>query len=653
MSLSPPLLVGAILFWGWQTGMWLVAVSAAVMLGAARVVPLRWDLTHAQLCRVSDFCAVLIVLLGVALMITVGNPRAVVLLFQWLPVALLPFALAHAYGTAGAIDAGVVFWSLRRSPATPPLRFDPAFPLFAIWIVAASAANVRGDGFFAGLMLLAAWPLVRLRPLAYPVGTWAAAFSCAAAIGYGAQYGLHELQIWLEGAVPEWIAGSGSRTNPYRSMTDMGEIGELKQSDTILLRVVAPDKGEQPLLLHRASYNEHMRAAWLASSSRFAEVTAGTGAGAWPLAPGSTASRQVTIHDFSGQPDSILSLPAGTVSIDRLDARRVRKNQFGAVQVERAPGYFSYSVQYDPQAIPDAAPTPVDLRIARAERDMFAQLAAQLGLIGEAPAKQVRVVERHFRDHYRYSTFQTRRTDGVSPVVDFVQRTRSGHCEYFATATALLLRAAGVPARYATGFSVQEYSTIEAAYVVRERHAHAWVRAWVDGKWADVDTTPPEWFAAEAAGTPAWSRARDLWSWLRFRLAREELQIPDTVIVAAALLVTPFALWIGWRLFRSRRATASGTTRARAARDAGPGRDSDYFLLERRLAELGWQRHAHETPAEWLSRLQCDGISGLEPWPDILRLHYRYRFDPLGLAPRERAALASAVADWLARNRTA
>lgn len=651
MTLSPLLLVGAILFWGWQTGMWLVAVSAAVVLGAARVVPLRWDLTHAQLCRVSDFCAVLIVLLGAVLMVTVGNPRAVVLLFQWLPVTLLPFALAHAYGTAGTIDAGVVFWSLRRSPATPPLRFDPAFPLFAIWIVAASAANVRDDGFFAGLMLLAAWPLVRLRPLAYPVGTWAAAFSCAAAMGYGAQYGLHELQIWLEGAVPEWIAGSGSRTNPHRSMTDMGEIGELKQSDAIVLRVVAPDKGEQPLLLHRASYNEHLRAAWLASSSRFADVTAGTGAGTWPLSPDRAVSRQVTIHDFSSQPDPMLSLPAGTIRIDRLDAQRVRKNQFGAVQVERVPGYFSYSAQYDPPAIRDAAPTPVDLRIARAERDAFAQLAAQLGLIGEAPANRIRKVERHFRDQYQYSTFQARRTDSVSPVVDFVQRTHSGHCEYFATATALLLRAAGVPARYATGFSVQEYSALEAAYIVRERHAHAWVRAWVDGQWVDVDTTPPEWFAAEARGAPAWSRARDLWSWLRFRLVRQGLQVPDAAVVAVALLVAPFVPWMGWKLFRSRRAAASGTARTRAVSDAGPGYDSDYYELERRLAELGWQRHAHETPAEWMSRLQHGGVSGLESWHDILRLHYRYRFDPLGLAPRERAVLASAVADWLARNR--
>jgi transglutaminase-like putative cysteine protease len=55
------------------------------------------------------------------------------------------------------------------------------------------------------------------------------------------------------------------------------------------------------------------------------------------------------------------------------------------------------------------------------------------------------------------------------------------------------LRAAGIPARYAIGFSVSEYSPLEGAYVARRRHAYAWALAWLEGRWRDFDATPPDW----------------------------------------------------------------------------------------------------------------------------------------------------------------
>src|SRR5439155_1389676 len=102
-------------------------------------------------------------------------------------------------------------------------------------------------------------------------------------------------------------------------------------------------------------------------------------------------------------------------------------------------------------------------------------------------------------------SFAARRIDGRRQsrrrpaVEELPRRGHSGHCEYFATATVLLLRAAGVPARYATGYSVQEWSRLERRYVVRARHAHSWALVWADGAWRDLDTTPPLWADEEAA----------------------------------------------------------------------------------------------------------------------------------------------------------
>ena len=66
---------------------------------------------------------------------------------------------------------------------------------------------------------------------------WGVAFSLAIGMGYGLHLGLAETQRWLETAVPEWISGDGSRTDPYRATTDIGHIGKLKDSDAIVLRV--------------------------------------------------------------------------------------------------------------------------------------------------------------------------------------------------------------------------------------------------------------------------------------------------------------------------------------------------------------------------------------------------------------------------------
>ena len=70
-------------------------------------------------------------------------------------------------------------------------------------------------------------------------------------------------------------------------------------------------------------------------------------------------------------------------------------------------------------------------------------------------------VRAYFRDNFRYSLYRPAPDGEVSALEDFLRRSRAGHCEYFATATVLLLRAAGVPARYATGYSVQEWSPLE------------------------------------------------------------------------------------------------------------------------------------------------------------------------------------------------
>ncbi|MEJ2175468.1 MAG: transglutaminase-like domain-containing protein, partial [bacterium] len=214
---------------------------------------------------------------------------------------------------------------------------------------------------------------------------------------------------------------------------------------------------------------------------------------------------------------AVLALPAGVLEVLQLPAETLETNALGTVRASVGGDWAQYVVEAGETIHDVSAPTRDDLAIPDAERATLERVAARLGLAGLAPAEAVNRVRRHFAA-YSYTTYlDAPPPRGATALADFLERTKSGHCEYFATATTLLLRAAGVPTRYATGFAMLEYSTLEEAYVVRARHAHAWTRAWVDGRWIELDTTPPSWFGVEEERAPLWQGLSDLLRWAGFR----------------------------------------------------------------------------------------------------------------------------------------
>jgi len=652
---TPPFLIAAACaVWGLQTGQWFVAAAAAVAIEASRVVPLRWNVTQAHFNRLADFCSVLTVAVAGYLYFTFGNPRALLMLFQWLPVALLPLALAQAWGNQPQIGAAAFVWTLRKDPEAERHAFNIGYPYFAVWLLAASATNARGLAYYGALVALAGWALWATRPRRHTPALWVALLAVAAGIGYGAQHGMSRLQGWIEDSVPEWLSATGSRTDPYQSRTDLGQIGVLKQDDAIVLRVRPDGAIAGPLLLHRASYNGYFGTTWMARNAPLAPRPPDAAA-RWILSPSGALASRVTIFDWSPRGNPVLSLPGGTVEIRGLEAPVIRRNGLGTVQAEIPPGHFHYVAMVDAGAATDAAPDEEDLRVPRSEAAALNQIAEQLGLATLPAERAVAEVRRFFTRGFGYSLRQPATERGTTALADFLLKTRAGHCEYFASATALLLRTAGVPARYATGFSTQEYSRLENAYVVRVRHAHAWAKAYVNGAWIDVDTTPAIWASVEAQEAAWWAPLSDLWSWTRFRLsglaasARDESTTATLWTGIAALL----SAWLAWRLYRQRRLLVIGA-RARPVEPGGSGPvggDSEFFLVERALARDGLPRESGETVMTWLARIASrlpPGI-GTAELNELAQLHYRYRFDPAGLARTDRDRLTTSAQSWLAR----
>jgi hypothetical protein len=100
---------------------------------------------------------------------------------------------------------------------------------------------------------------------------------------------------------------------------------------------------------------------------------------------------------------------------------------------------------------------------------------------------------KHLRDSGLYTyTLDSSVTDPtIDPIEDFLKNRKTGHCEYYASSLALMLRVAGIPSRMVTGFKGSVENSLGGYEEVQQRHAHAWVEAWLDDHWAVLDATPP------------------------------------------------------------------------------------------------------------------------------------------------------------------
>lgn len=91
---------------------------------------------------------------------------------------------------------------------------------------------------------------------------------------------------------------------------------------------------------------------------------------------------------------------------------------------------------------------------------------------------------------YKYSLSNEIIDPSIDPIEDFLFNRKQGHCEYSASAMALMLRAVDIPSRLVSGFKGGQMSGFSGAFTVEGRHAHAWVEAWVGGQWKTFDPTP-------------------------------------------------------------------------------------------------------------------------------------------------------------------
>jgi transglutaminase-like putative cysteine protease len=231
---------------------------------------------------------------------------------------------------------------------------------------------------------------------------------------------------------------------------------------------------------------------------------------------------------------------------------------------------------------------------------------------------------------------------------------RTGYCEQFALAMAVMGRLLGIPTRVVVGFTGGERTPTEGGYrtEVLERNSHAWVEAWIDGQWVGLDPTPrsitsplTEVEGFEPPEAPEADVGEDPLEQPGFDDLAPNLPIEDLVSTPAnsggsfpiwipvvglvGLLVATIPFTKAIRRRRRRRLAASGDVTAA------------WEEIVDRLSDLGSGPAPDRTPVEFAG----------ETSPDLLPLAYAYSAAVYG----DRAAVDSSrhlasAEQWLERN---
>ncbi len=683
MKTPPFLLLAALLFWGWQSGLLLFGAIMGLVLESSRFIKARWDLTGEDFRRLWNFSVLLALTLvvyvfttneesgglnGLLHSSTVVAARnagiSATTFLRWLPMTMFLFVTAQRFSERGAVPLSAISILIRRrrkGGAGAERNVDISYPYFIVCLFSAGIhPNTGTHSYFWGQAVLIAWALWPLRSRRFGIVAWLGVLAAVIGLGYFGQHGIGELQRALEGANAQWMMGFVRQPrDASQSMTAIGQLGKLKLSPRIIIRLKTKNDEPPPVYLREASYRSYhpQGQTWYVGGTRndFADLAHDAGNGsAWTLLPGKTNTSVVNIASYlEGRsqdtgPEGLLPLPTGSSRLENLPVFLLKMNKTGAVLASGL-GLVIFDAHYGPGATidspPDTSTNRLDLAVPTNEIPALDQIISEMKISGATGQQKRLAIQQFFAAKFSYSTWLG--PDKVARLNEtalsrFLLHSRSGHCEYFATATVLLLRELRIPARYAAGYAVHEPSG--HGYVVRERDAHAWCLVWNEPAqtWEDFDTTPASWVAEEGKRASAMQWFSDFWSQVRFQIAKFRWGQTNLRQYILWALIPVLALLLYQIIFRrGRRRRPRPKTGTSSAAIFWPGLDSEFYLLERELAARGVPRQPSEPLSGWLARALADPVLAdlRQPLQELLRLHYGYRFDPRGLNDQEREAL--------------
>jgi len=712
--MPPRLLTGiTLLFWGAMTGHALLGLVAAFLVEARSWIETRWNFTQTTYVRSWHYtilCGALIAVLAWMNGMKTGELHT---LFIWTPLIFLPVELAMRYGQAEKIPLNTFSFFARKKyiadlklgRPTQPRMINTGWIYLATILLATAMGSQQPLQHGIGLAIIAVIALIISgkktghRPVA-----WTFCILLTLLLSLIGQWGMVKLYDYYRGASGETRDQRGISANENR--TSIGRLGRLKLSPHIFWRMKVHE-GNSPKLLRIATYNRYARANWkyqYAPPEDSANITTQRDDDGYLPSTSAPNSNLLIFSDYPTSSEASLPSISGSANVSIIGEvdTRMMENPIPMPDFIQAVGNIAHlgketSIECNPLGTvrlvnPDthivqyhvwidnspshgsSTDTPYntndpnssyDLNIPNQERAAIRRINQKLGLNNPelTTLQKIRILKHFFTTEFTYTTHLTTATlrpnQRQSAVGTFLETTRSGHCEYFATSTALLLRDAGIPARYCVGFAVSEEDKDREEWVMRGKHAHAWCRVWISdtptsqtnqaspqntaGHWEDLDLTPPSWESMEETNTHRRLQyLTDWWQLLRedFMIWRTQKSNQTKVMIGVVFIISLLTLWIIWRLWQSRQPRAL----EKSASYQRPAHATITALnqLEPALAKTLGSRPAGTPITRWLLTLAEQHPELTDDLQKIADLHNTARFSPDKLTTDQQQDIATA-----------
>ncbi|MEJ5338784.1 MAG: DUF3488 and transglutaminase-like domain-containing protein [Aquificaceae bacterium] len=270
--------------------------------------------------------------------------------------------------------------------------------------------------------------------------------------------------------------GSGLKTGLAESVS-LGKVGEIQEDNTVVLRAYGLPQHMKEPYWRAVVFGSYVKGTWLRVKEEAFQMPAGGGNLLYTLVLEPSFDNMIPALDYpyrvlsvEGMSSNAYMTTGNTLRLDREINRaiRVKVSSSNSLYLEEDPGDYLQVPQ-------DVSPN-------------LKRLAEDLSRDTKSDAEKLRRVVEHFSKGYQYS-LKLEKYEG-DPLDYFLFVSRKGNCEYYASATALLLRLMGVPARVVGGYRGALWNQYGGYHIVTNSMAHVWVEAYVNGRWLRVDTTP-------------------------------------------------------------------------------------------------------------------------------------------------------------------
>jgi transglutaminase-like putative cysteine protease len=323
---------------------------------------------------------------------------------------------------------------------------------------------------------------------------------------------------------------NGDRMIGFSDKVDLGEVGAIRDVPALALRFDVEDLPEPrpqklTLRLRGTAFDRYDGRRWERTQSK-THTGGAKSTDILPIArmPDPTRDRRVSIELEPIDP-TVVFLPVRTVAL------QLRTQQHAIVgeplELVRGPegevrysGEGAHGLRYDAYLATDREPIveilpPQDraryLELPPETPERIAQLAREWTEGQPTAYLKAKAIEERLKHDFKY---QLGSPSGgkPQPVDHFLFESKRGHCEFFSTAMAIMLRTIGIPSRNVTGFVGGTYNRFGRYYAVRQGDAHSWVEAYLDDShgWVTFDPTPTSGAQPLQETSGAWVYLRDL-----------------------------------------------------------------------------------------------------------------------------------------------